>query len=155
MLEQTLTIKLPESLLQRVQRVAELTYRSVDEVLVSALDATLRVPPGLPTALADELAALALFTDEALLAATKSSLSLAQQHRLRQLTEASKTRTLTSAESAELDHLVERYDIAVLRRAQALALLAQRGYSLPERNDFSDDLPSATGDTPEDAQPVG
>ncbi|MCL4862418.1 MAG: hypothetical protein KJZ93_23585, partial [Caldilineaceae bacterium] len=106
-------------------------------------------------ALADKLAAMAIFTDEALLAATKSSLSSAEQHRLQQLTEASKTRTLTSAESAELDHLIERYDIAVLRRAHALALLAQRGYLLPERNDFSDDLPSATGDHSEHAQPAG
>jgi hypothetical protein len=151
MLEQTLTIKLPDLLLQRVQRVAELTYRSVDEVLISALDATLRVPPGLPPALADELAAMALFTDEALLAATQPSLSPAQQYRLQQLTEASKTRGLTSAESAELDHLVERYDIAVLRRAHALALLARRGYALPERNDLADDRPSATDDAPENA----
>lgn len=151
MLEQTLTIKLPEPLLHRVQRVAELTYRSVDEVLISALDATLRVPPGLPQALADELAAMAIFTDEALLAATKSSLSPAEQHRLQRLTEASKTRTLTSTESIELDHLVERYDIAVLRRAHALALLARRGYSLPVHNDLTDDLPSVTGDALENA----
>jgi hypothetical protein len=141
MLEQTLTIKLPEPLLQRVQRVAELTYRSVDEVLISALDATLRVPSGIPPVLADELAAMALFTDEALQAATQSSLSPAQQHRLQQLTEASKTRPLAPAESAELEHLIEQYDIAVLHRAHALALLTQRGYSLPERNDLAEVQP--------------
>jgi len=44
---------------------------------------------------------------------------------------------------AELDHLLEQYDLAVLRRAHALALLSQRGHQLPDQNQ----LPINTEDT--------
>jgi hypothetical protein len=136
MLEQTITVTLPGLLVHRLQRAAALTYRTVDDVLASVVDTTLQAPPGLPPALADEIAAMALFTDDALCSASESSLSPAQQRRLRQLTQNSKERRLTQAESTELDYLLEQYDIAVLRRAHAWALLSQRGHQLPAQNHF-------------------
>lgn len=137
MVEQTITVTLPELLVQRLQRTAALTYRTVDDVLASVVDTTLQAPPNLPSDLADELAAMTLFTDDALWSASESSLSPAQQRRMRQLTQNSKERRLTQAESSELDHLLEQYDIAVLRRAHALALLSQRGHRLPEQNQLA------------------
>ncbi len=139
MLDQTITVKLPEPLLHRLQRVAQLTYRSVDDIIVSAVDTTLYTSPHLPPELADEIAAMALFKDDALLAAAESSITPAQQRRLGQLTQASKERTLDPPESAELDHLIDLYDKAVLRRGHALALLAQRGYQLSDQNELPTD----------------
>ncbi len=78
---------------------------------------------------------MTMFSDEALWAASESSLSLAQQRRLSQLTHGGGSRTLTAAESSELSSLLETYDRSVLHRAKALAILAHRGYDLPNRAD--------------------
>lgn len=85
----------------------------------------------LPAHLAAQLAAMALFSDEVLWAATASSLSPAQQRRLDQLIAKGKERKLDRTGSAELESLLEEYDRAVLRRAKALAVLSNRGFELP------------------------
>lgn len=136
MLEQTITVTLPELLVHRLQRAATLTYRTVDDVLASVVDTTLHAPPDLPPDLANEIAAMTLFTDDALWSASESSLSPAQQRRMRQLTQSSKEQRLTNAESSELEYLLEQYDIAVFRRTHALARLSQRGHRLPVQEDY-------------------
>jgi hypothetical protein len=72
-----------------------------------------------------------LFSDEALWAAAQSSLSPAEQLRLRQLNRKAGERPLTDAEKAEQEKLLAAYHRSVLRRAKALAILAQRGHHLP------------------------
>ena len=52
---------------------------------------------------------------------------------------------MTLAERAEQTHLLDLYQRSVLRRAQALALLAYRGYDLPTRLDLPESL-EADGD---------
>lgn len=128
MLEQTITVRLSPATIAKLKRAAELTYRSVDEVLASTIDATLIAPSGLPDDLAGELAAMHLLSDQALQAATHPSISPAQQHRLRQIDHAAGERALTQAEAAEQAALLAEYHRSVLRRAQALAVLAERGY---------------------------
>ena len=76
--------------------------------------------------------------DDALMAASESSLSPAQQRRLQQLTEFGGQRRLSTSEEAELAHLLELYNRSVLRRAKALAILSQRGYQLPDQVAFID-----------------
>ena len=102
--------------------------------------------PNLPAELADNLAALALFSDDALWAAVESSLSPAQQRRLEQLSTMADARSLTVAESSELVQMLELFDRSVLRRAKALAILAQRGYEIPNQTAFNggDDEGAAT-----------
>ena len=58
-----------------------------------------------------------MFSDEALNAAVESSLAPSKRRRLNQLSHAGGQRLLSAAESAELTHLVDLYDRAVLRRA--------------------------------------
>ena len=87
--------------------------------------------PNLSYDMSDDVAAMALMNDTALMAVAESSLSPAQQRRLQQLTEAGGQRRLLASEETELAHLLELYDRSVLRRAKALAILAQRGYELP------------------------
>ncbi len=151
MSEQTLTVTLPEPLIHRLQRAAALTYRTVDDVVASVVDTTLHAPSDLPSDLADEIAAMTLFTDDALWSASESTLSPAQQRRMRQLTQSSREREQTLAESTELDYLLEEYDKSVLRRAYALALLSQRGHQLPNQNQ----LDTNTEDNREDPEAFG
>jgi len=121
---------LPRPIFLKIERAAELTYRSVEEVLVAAVNAALVEPSGLPADLGDELAAMNLFSDEALWAAANPSLSPAEQLRLSQLNHRAGERPLTPAEEAEQEHLLTAYHQSVLRRAQALATLSQRGYDV-------------------------
>jgi hypothetical protein len=130
MTERTLTVTLPEHTFLRLQKAAEVTYRSVDDLLATTIDATLSAPSNLPEALANELAALHLLGDEALWAAVLPSLSPAEQHRLAQLNHIGGERDLTTAESAEQAALLQAYYRSMLRRAQAIAILKQRGHNI-------------------------
>lgn len=82
----------------------------------------------LPQELAAEFAAMHLLTDQALWASVQPSISPAEVHRLRQLNHAAGERSLTDAETSEQAALLATYHVSVLRRAQALAILAQRGH---------------------------
>ncbi len=135
---ETIAVKLPTPLYRRLKRVAEITYRSVEDVLASTVDAALPLDPNLPPDVADDVAAMHLMNDDALRAAAESSLAPTQQRRLRQLTELGGQRSLLASEEAELAHLLELYDRSVLRRAKALALLSQRGYQLSDQIAFVD-----------------
>lgn len=135
MSDTTITVTLPEPTLRKLQRAAELTYRSVDEILLGVLNVALSVPPDLPSDVAEELAAMRLLSDDALWAAAQPSLSPAEQQRLQQLNHIAGERSLTQAESAEQAALLKAYHRSVLRRAEALAILQQRGHPI------SPDLP--------------
>jgi len=66
MTTQTVSVRLPKSVFLKLERAAELTHRSVEDVLVTTVNAALVEPPDLPTDLTNELAAMHLFSDEAL-----------------------------------------------------------------------------------------
>ena len=117
--------------------MAQNTHRSVEDVLSTTVNTALPPNPDLPAEFADELAAMNMFSDQALWAATASSFSPAQQRRLEQLTDSGDERKLTVAEAAEVAQLLEVYDRAVLRCARALAILVHRGYELPDRTAFT------------------
>lgn len=126
----TVSVEVPEPVYRRLKQIAEITHRSVEDVLIATVNSALPLEPGWPVEVADELAAMNMFNDDALWAAVESSLSPAQTERMRQLNETVDTRPLTDAEEAELTELMRAYDRAVLRRARALALLSQRGYDI-------------------------
>ena len=126
----TIAIHIPETLFYKLKRTAELTHRSVEDVTVTSLEAALPVLQNLPPDVADELAAMHLFSDEALWAATAPSLSPTEEYRLNQLNTAAGERALTPAEEAEQQSLITAYHRSVLRRAKALAILAQRGHDI-------------------------
>src|SRR5919202_1317083 len=133
---QTISVELPEPIFRRLRHIADLTHRSVEDVLATTVDAALPPTSGVPADVADDLAALAIFSDTALWTAAETGLSPEQQRRLTQLSQDGEARVLTDAEAAELTHLIDEYDRAVLRRAKALAILAQRGYDVAHRRDL-------------------
>ncbi len=124
-------VQLPEPLVERLKRAADLTHRSVEEIAAASLEAVLPPAPNLPPDIADELAAMYLFSDEALWAAAAPSFSPSEEQRLDQLNAAAGERGLTPAEEAEQQSLIAAYRRSVLRRAKALAILAQRGHDIP------------------------
>lgn len=135
----TVSVGLPQAVFLKLERAAQLTRRSVEDVLVSTVNAALVEPPDLPTDLANELAAMHLFSDDALQAAAQPSLSSSEQLRLSQLNDLAGERPLTQAETDEQTDLLAAYHRSVLRRAKALAILAQRGYPLSAANESLDD----------------
>lgn len=138
-----INVPIPEPIYRRLRRAAELTHRSIEDVLTTTVDAALPAAPDLPPDLSDDLAAMAVFSDDALWAATESSLSAAEQRRLRQLTHAGGRRALSAAENAEMQRLLDKNDRSILQRGKALSILAQRGHELPDRADLP---PSADDD---------
>lgn len=126
----TVSIQLPDTLFRKLKRAADLTHRPVEEIVATSLEATLPTTSGLPAEVADELAAMQVFSDVALRAAVEPSLSRAEQRRLAQLNAAAGERVLTTAEQSEQHALISAYNRSVLRRAKAMAILAQRGHDV-------------------------
>jgi hypothetical protein len=130
----TVSVQIPERIFLRLQRISEATYRPIEEVLATTISVALPHSPDLPSEIDDDLSAMTMFSDDALKAAVESSLSPSLRRRLNQLSHAGGQRPLSAAESAELVHLVDLYDRAVLRRARALAILAHRGYPVADQD---------------------
>ena len=116
-----------------------MTYRSVDDIVAATVDAALVESPSVPAELAADFAAMHLLSDQALQAAAQPSLSPADLQRLRQLNHGAGGRGLTQAEATEQTALLNAYHVSVLRRAQALAILAQRGHNIPYQTTLQSD----------------
>jgi hypothetical protein len=127
----TVAVPVPAPLYQRIEQLAKVTRRSVPETLASALTAALPPAPGLPQTLADELAGLHWLSDAGLRKAIQPTFSKTQQERLGELNTLEDERPLTATEEAERTQLLAEYQRALLRRAEAFAVLAQRGYPVP------------------------
>ena len=131
MTSDTVAVELPAPLVARLKSAADLTHRSVEDIAASTLESSLPVDPGLPPDVSNELAAMNLLSDEALWAAAEPTFSPSEKRRLGQLNSNAGERDLTPAERAEQDALIASYRRSVVRRAKALAVLAQRGHRVP------------------------
>jgi hypothetical protein len=136
MASRAVTIQLPGRLWQRLKYVAQASHRSVQDVLTAGITATLPAIADLPANLADELAAMTWLSDQALWGATTPTFAPEQQARLAALNELANRRDLTVGEQAETETLLAAYHRSVLCRAQAFALLAQRGHRMPALNEL-------------------
>lgn len=70
---QTVTLRLPNNIYQRVKQQAQAMHRSVEDELLAAVTASLPGEDELSDQLAAELNQLALFTDEELWQAAKAT----------------------------------------------------------------------------------
>ena len=130
MLEQTITVTLPQTTLQRLKQTARQTRRSIDELLAQTIEAMLMLPSTMPT----DWSALHLLSDEALWKLFHNPLSKTDQTRLQTLNHLAGERSLTETENIEQTVLLEKYQQAVLRRAQVMAILKLRGHQIPQFN---------------------
>ena len=131
-MERTLSIKLPESVFQKVQRAATHTQRTIDDIIVNTLNAAFVAPSDIPAELADELASMHYDKDEMLWQALRPSINAKQRKRLQELSEQTNERALTPAELEEQNVLLLAHHRSVLRRAQAIAILTLRGYTVSD-----------------------
>ena len=129
-------VDVPEPLYRRLQSIATLAQRSVDEILTSAISVALPPSSDLPEALADELAEMIWLSDEALWTATQPAFTPDQQRHLSELNDLVDTRPLTPPEKHEQGELLSAYERSVLRRAQAFAILVRRGHQVPNYTDW-------------------
>ena len=133
----TITLTLPDNILQPVQRVAQATKQSVEELLITALQAALPALEGLPPDVMQHLVALESLDDRALGRVMLETVPLDQQHQLHALLLRNQAGMLTDAEREQLAILQQQADLVMLRKARAAVLLRFRGKRVPTLTELS------------------
>lgn len=133
MSNQTIPVYLPEPLYSRLERLAELSRHSIEDVVVQALNATIPpLPEDLPDDLRNNLIALEQCTDEDLWHIAGSVASTDHHEQLHELLEKQKQKALTEPEHDQLAHLRQQANYLMVRKAYAYTLLKWRGHRLPK-----------------------
>ncbi|WP_199249498.1 hypothetical protein [[Phormidium] sp. ETS-05] len=133
-----LTLELPESVFQKLVRIAELSHQSLESLAVQSI--TSNLPPSVenaPVEMQGELLRMQHLPVEELVKITGMPVSTtAQQHHLT-LLEKNANDSITAAELEEVRDLRIAADRAMLIRAFAWALLRWRGYPIPPLESYS------------------
>ncbi|RMF29334.1 MAG: hypothetical protein D6759_14055 [Chloroflexi bacterium] len=123
---------MPQPLYRRLERLAKLTRRPVESLVVQTLEANIPpLPDDLPDEMRDDLLALEELSDEALWQVARSVVNPEAQAEYRLLLEKNRLGTITESEQARLAQLRREADRLMLRKAYAYVLLKWRGYRLP------------------------
>ncbi len=123
----TITIRLPDELQHRLQRLVALTGQSVDALIAKSLSTTLpQLPDNLAPTTRDALQALENLSNDDLRQWVQATLPEDQYERFSALREERYERPLTASEQAELDRLTEQADLLTLQKAYAAVLLKWR-----------------------------
>lgn len=127
-----ITVALPEPLYVRLQRTAQATRQSLDDVLLHAVQ--VGSPPDwedAPPEFQADLAALDRLDDDALWSIARDRKTDHDMTRYSTLLERNATGLLTAVEREELNELRTEADRFMLRKAQAAAILRWRGHFIP------------------------
>ncbi len=127
----TITLQIPDVLYQRLVNTAHATERSLEAVMLHALQ--IGSPPNwsdVPEEFQADLAALDKLEDEALWPIVQSQKNAEEMERHYWLLAQNQERSLTDAEHIELNRLKAGADRFMLRKAHATALLKWRGYTV-------------------------
>ncbi|MGO9922963.1 MAG: hypothetical protein ACLQIB_50745 [Isosphaeraceae bacterium] len=127
---QTLTLHLPDPLYTRLQQRARQFNRTLEAELLEVLNTAVQADESLPQPLAEDVARLDNMDDAALWQAARSRLSKKEAVQLEVLHLKRQKVGLSESEASTLAELVQRYERSMLVRAQAAALLKQRGCDL-------------------------
>jgi hypothetical protein len=134
---QQVTLSLPEPLFLQIQRAAEKTKRSLQDILVEAASAIAAETEAIPKTMRTTFAQMAYLNDAALWQAARATMASAQRDRLAELHDLQDQRGLTEEEKAEEQALLTLYRETILVRAQAAVLLKQRGYNISDPSQFT------------------
>jgi hypothetical protein len=124
---QSVTLYLPEAVMQRARQAANTLQRPLEEVLTSILAATLPDVEDAPLDMRADLARMTWFSDQELWTIAHSAMTEGQQEQLRRMTRLQAQRPLTQEEQQALEALRQEYGRVTLRKARAYALLSLRG----------------------------
>jgi plasmid stability protein len=130
MANQNLTLNLPDALYERLKRLAENDHRSVEEEAVERLAASIPEDEALPADLVELLDSMRGLDDETLWRAARNDLARQASAGISRLQARRKRKGLTVAEQQRLNHLLRQYDRGLLIRAEAAALLKERGHDV-------------------------
>lgn len=124
-------VSIPETLYDKARRVAEQTARPVDDVIRARLEQSLdEMPLDLPDDERAELRALVYLSDDALWTMAREQMASEKQERMQVLMDKNTFGTITDEEYDELTQLVELGQRLTLRKAEAMKLLLDRGYTV-------------------------
>lgn len=129
----SLVIHLPETLHRRLERLAALTRRPLENLIVQTLSASLPpLPEDLAPAMRDALAALEQLSDADLAQLAHATFPHDDYDLLTSLREKRRAGDpLSEQEQSELERLTETADLLTLKKAYAAVLLKWRGQALP------------------------
>lgn len=127
---QTVTLGVPDVLYAQLKQRAEQTQRSLEAEVLDVLIGAVPVGGELPADLAVALSSLALLDDEALRQAATARLPAEVAAELESLHGKQQREGLTLSEAQTLVVLVRQYERNMLVRAQAAAILQQRGHDV-------------------------
>ncbi len=123
----TITLTLPERIMEQAQQAAAALQRPVDEVLSDLLVAVLPTMQDVPDDMQAVLIRMTWLESQELWRIAREQMSAAVQEQLQQLTHLQGQRPLTPNEQAQLDALRQDYGRMTLLKARAYALLSLRG----------------------------
>lgn len=127
-----ITFELPPTAFEQLNSATRRQNRPVAEVVK---DIVLREIPELLVLPADveaELATFSQLSDDVLWLIARSTLTHQQQRDLANLNDQAQRRPLTQAEQIRQQQLIDAYDRALVRRAQAAYVLKHRGHDLSD-----------------------
>ena len=127
----TITLEMPDSVFQPIERAARATKQPVETLLLNTLQASLPSLDGLPSEVRQNLESLETLDDDALWRVMLETVPPDQQQRLSELLDANQSGTIAEAERSELLSLQHQADLVMLRKAHAAVLLRFRGKRLP------------------------
>jgi len=132
MADPTMTLAVPSTVYEELERRARRSQRRVEDEAALALAASVVADDALPDDLAAAIAALSTLDDEALQQVSRSQPTVEDGVLLDALID-KRRRGLTSTDEQMLAALVDRHDRVMVLRAEAVALLHERGVDVRER----------------------
>jgi len=130
-MSETITLTMPDSIFQPLQRAAQATNQPVEEMLLTALQASLPSLEGLPPEAEQNLTELESLDDRALWQVMLETAPVDKQRRLEKLLSLNQEGALSEAECEQLAELQRQADLVMLRKARAAVLLRFRGKRVP------------------------
>lgn len=125
------TVTIPETLYDKARLAAEQNSQQVDDFIRERLEESLSDSrSALPADERDELNALAYLSDDALRTIAREQMSSLKQARMSELMDKNSDGSITPAEYTELEQLVEQGQRLMLRKAEAMKYLLERGYTV-------------------------
>ncbi len=133
-----ITLDVPETVYNQIQRAAEKAQRPVEDILVEAVVAVVPVMNTAPVEMRSSLAQMAYLNDAALWQAARAAMPVEQRTRLEALHQRQQAGDpLSPEEEAEEQALLALYRETLLVRAQAAVLLKQRNYDVADLQQFT------------------
>jgi len=130
MTAQDVTIRLPKALYEQLQSRAARRQRTVADEVLDVLTGATPATEVLPDELERAIAELIAVDDAILWQVARSHMPLDAIERLQELNLKRQREGLTDTEQQESDQLIRQYERSMLVRAQAVALLKQRGHDV-------------------------